>query len=487
MVSWRGLLFIDSYLPGLYIVNIMVDPKSLWRSVIDEIDVRMDSAPIKAWLAHTEGLRFEHDVLTVGCKHTYTRDFLRKNSEALLQEILANITKREVQLAWEILTPVVKTELDVPLFEQKQLTRTPSRGVSLQERISQSFSLERLNSTYTLDRYVVGSSNRVAYSAAQAVIENPGLSYNPLFIYGGTGVGKTHLMHSIGNGLKDSYTDMRVIYFTTEQFLNDFVEFLRQKKNMMEFRNRYRSADCILVDDIQFLGGKEGIQEEFYHTFNHLYQSGKQIILASDTLPDDISNLADRLASRFKGGLMVDINPPDYETRFAIIQAKSQELGMVMATRAVEMIADIMQGNIREIEGTLLKIKSELVAQDLQEVDIQLIQQLLGERQMIQKEQESRKKLTPELILGMVMDTYGVDMKDLCGKRRKKEIVIPRQLAMFMLRDELGMNYMDIGRLLGGRDHTTIMHGFEQIRTRIEQGDKALQSTVTTLRKELYG
>jgi len=465
----------------------MVDPKSLWRSVIDEVDVRMDSAPIKAWLAHTEGMHFEQGVLTVGCKHTYTRDFLRKNSESLLEEILANITKKEVKIVWEIVAPPVINDLDVPLFEQQQITQAAPRGVSLQERISQSFSLERLNSSYTLERYVVGSSNRVAYAAAQAVIENPGLSYNPLFIYGGTGVGKTHLMHSIGNGLKDKYSDMRVIYFTTEQFLNDFVEFLVQKKKMMEFRNRYRSADCILVDDIQFLGGKEGIQEEFYHTFNHLYQSGKQIILASDTLPDDISNLADRLASRFKGGLMVDINPPDYETRFAIIQAKAQELGMVMATRAVETIADIMQGNIREIEGTLLKIKSELVAQDLQEVDMQLIEQLLGERQVIQKEQEARKKLTPELILGMVMETYGVNMKDLCGKRRKKEIVIPRQLAMFMLRDELGMNYMDIGRLLGGRDHTTVMHGFEQIKTRIEKGDKALQSTVTTLRKELYG
>lgn len=465
----------------------MVDPKSLWRSVIDEVDVRMDSAPIKAWLAHTEGVKFEQDVLTVGCKHTYTRDFLRKNSESLLKEILAHVTKKDIDITWEILAPTVASELDVPLFEQEQTVRASARGATLQERISQSFNLERLNTTYTLERYVVGSSNRVAYAAAQAVIENPGMSYNPLFIYGGTGVGKTHLMHSIGNGLRDKYSDMRVIYFTTEQFLNDFVEFLVQKKKMMEFRNRYRSADCILVDDVQFLGGKEGIQEEFYHTFNHLYQSGKQIILASDTLPDDIANLAERLSSRFKGGLMVDINSPDYETRFAIIQAKAQELGMVMATRAIEAIADIIQSNIREIEGTLLKIKSELVAQDIQEVDLQLIQQLLGERQTLQKEQEARKRLSPELILGMVMDTYGVTMKDLCGKRRKKEIVVPRQLAMFMLRDELGMNYMDIGRLLGGRDHTTVMHGFEQVRIRIEQGDKALQSTLTTLRKELYG
>ncbi len=468
-------------------MNTMLDPKSLWKAVIDEVDVRTESAPTKAWLAHTEGLSIEDDVLTVGCKHTYTRDFLKKNSEELLKQILFHLTKRTIGINWDILPPKVNTTEEAPLFGQGNVASfTPTQGVSLNERISQSFNLERLNTQYTLERYVVGSSNRVAYAAAQAVIENPGLSYNPLFIYGGTGVGKTHLMHSIGNGLREKYPDMRVIYFTSERFLNDFVEFLVQKKKMMEFRNRYRSADCILVDDVQFLGGKEGIQEEFYHTFNHLYQSGKQIILASDTLPDDIANLAERLSSRFKGGLMVDINQPDYETRFAIIQSKAQELGMSMSSRAIEMMAELIQNNIREIEGTLLKIKSELVARDIHEVDLQLVQSLLGERQIEQREKESRKRLSPELILGMVMDTYSVTMKDLCGKRRKKEIVVPRQVAMFMLRDELGMSYVDIGRLLGGRDHTTIMHGFEQVRSRIDQGDKALQSTVTTFRKELY-
>jgi chromosomal replication initiator protein len=465
-------------------MNIMLDPKSLWKAVIDEVDVTIESAPVKAWLKQTQGLAFEADTFVVGCEHTYTRDFLQKNSHDLLVEILHRITKKEIDLSWKILPPKQAEETETPLFDQypSGMTRPPT-GATLYERVNREFDLERINTRYTLDRYIVGPSNRVAHAAAQAVIDNPGMAYNPLFVYGGTGVGKTHLLHAIGNGLKKNDPSLRIIYFTSEQFLNDFVEYLMKKKEMMAFRKRYRSADCILVDDVQFLGGKEAIQEEFYHTFNHLYQSGKQIILVSDRLPDDIANLADRLVSRFKGGLMVDINPPDYETRFAIIQTKAEELGLQLGGPAVELVADVIRNNIREIEGALLKIKSELIARDVDHVDLSLIEDILGKREVVR---EPQRKLTPELILGLITQSYGVTMKDLCGKRRKQEIVTPRQLAMFMLRDEIGMNYVDIGGVLGGRDHSTIIHGYEQVKKRIEDGDKTLQTTLTNLRKELY-
>lgn len=465
----------------------MLDPKSLWKAVIDEVDVTIESAPVKAWLKQTQGLSFEEDSFVVGCEHTYTRDFLQKNSQDLLLEILQRITKRNISLQWEILPPKQTRETEAPLFTGFDQAPTdsmrPSSGATLYERVSREFDLERINSNYTLERYIVGPSNRVAHAAAQAVIDNPGMAYNPLFMYGGTGVGKTHLMHAIGNGIKKHDPSLRIIYFTSEQFLNDFVEYLRTKKEMMTFRKRYRSADCILVDDVQFLGGKEAIQEEFYHTFNELYQSGRQIVLVSDRLPDDIANLADRLASRFKGGLMVDINAPDYETRSAIIQTKAEELGVQLGASAVELVADLIKSNIREIEGALLKIKSELIARDVAHVDLALIEDILGKRNMVR---EPRRKLTPELILSLITETYGVSMKEICGKRRKKEIVIPRQLAMFMLRDEIGMNYVDIGGVLGGRDHSTVIHGYEQVKRLIAGGDKALQATLTTLRKELY-
>ncbi|MCA9397232.1 ATP-binding protein, partial [candidate division WWE3 bacterium] len=324
----------------------MLDPKSLWKTVIDEVDVTIESAPIKAWLKQTEGLSIDDGVFVIGCEHTYTRDFLKKNSEQLLKDVLAKITKRPMDIQWEILPPKGKETAEAPLFDQQTVpVSTPRSGASLYEKISREFDLEQLNRNYTLNRYVVGPSNRVAHAAAQAIIDNPGLAYNPLFLYGGTGVGKTHLLHAIGNGIKEADPSMRVIYFTSEQFLNDFVEYLMKKKEMMAFRKRYRSADCILVDDVQFLGGKEAIQEEFYHTFNHLYQSGKQIILVSDRLPDDIANLADRLVSRFKGGLMVDINAPDFETRYAIIQSKSQELGVQLGSPAIELVADVIKSN----------------------------------------------------------------------------------------------------------------------------------------------
>ena len=463
----------------------MLDPKSLWKTVIDEVDVTIESAPIKAWLKQTEGLSIDDGVFVIGCEHTYTRDFLKKNSEQLLKDVLAKITKRPMDIQWEILPPKGKETAEAPLFDQQTVpVSTPRSGASLYEKISREFDLEQLNRNYTLNRYVVGPSNRVAHAAAQAIIDNPGLAYNPLFLYGGTGVGKTHLLHAIGNGIKEADPSMRVIYFTSEQFLNDFVEYLMKKKEMMAFRKRYRSADCILVDDVQFLGGKEAIQEEFYHTFNHLYQSGKQIILVSDRLPDDIANLADRLVSRFKGGLMVDINAPDFETRYAIIQSKSQELGVQLGSPAIELVADVIKSNIREVEGAILKIKSELIARDVDHVDVGLIEEILGPRQMVR---EPSRKITPEIILGLITETYGVSMKELCGRRRKQEIVTPRQLAMFMLRDELGLNYTDIGGIIGGRDHSTVMHGYDQIKSRIKDGDKSLQSTLTTLRKELYG
>ncbi|MCA9390156.1 chromosomal replication initiator protein DnaA [candidate division WWE3 bacterium] len=463
----------------------MLDPKSLWKAVIDEVDLSLDSAPVKAWLKQTEGVSFDGDTFVVGCEHTYTRDFLKQHSQVLLSDTLSKIAKKDLELDWKILPPKTPEITEEPLFDQAPTVQVrPASGATLYEKVSREFDLEHLNMNYTLDRYVVGPSNRVAHAAAQAIIDNPGMAYNPLFIYGGTGVGKTHLVHAIGNGLKKSDPSFRVVYFTSEQFLNDFVEYLMKRKEMMAFRKRYRSADCILVDDVQFLGGKEAIQEEFYHTFNHLYQSGKQIVLVSDRMPDDIVNLADRLVSRFKGGLMVDINAPDYETRFAIIQSKADELGIRLGASAVELIADLIKSNIREIEGALLKIKSELIARDVDHVDMQLIEDILGKREIVR---EPSRKLTPELILGLIIDTYGVTMKEICGRRRKKEVVIPRQLAMFMLRDELGLNYVDIGGILGGRDHSTVMHGYDQVKKRIEDGDKALQATLTGLRKELYG
>lgn len=474
----------------------MLDPTLLWKTVVDEVDVRVNSAPISAWLKQTKGISFNNGEIVVGCEHAYTRDFLQRQIGDVLNEVATKLAKEPVSVSWKIISPEMKQNADTPLFSQ-QILQTTNRspqpgGVSLREKISHEFSLEQLNENYTLDKYVVGQSNRVAHAAARAVIENSGSAYNPLFIYGSTGVGKTHLMHAIGNGIRAGDPGAKVLYFTSEQFLNDLVEILTQKKQMVDFRKKYRSADCILVDDVQFFGGKESTQEEFYHTFNHLYQTGKQIVLASDRLPDDISNLADRLVSRFKGGLMVDIGNPDYETRFAIIYEKGFQLGLNLSNQVIELVSNLIPSNIREIEGALLKIKSEIVARGVSEVSIDMVRDMLGvDEHNVADDRKityghPRKKLTPELIFSLVTDEYGVSMRDLCGKRRKREIVVPRQLAMFMLRDELGMNYVDIGQLLGGRDHTTVMYGFDQVKKKIQGGDDELQKTLTKLRKEIY-
>lgn len=337
----------------------------------------------------------------------------------------------------------------------------------------------RLNPKYVFERFVIGASNRFAHAAAVAVAEAPAKAYNPLFIYGESGLGKTHLLHAIGHEALQLHDGFEVLYVSSEKFTNELIRSIRQQSTE-EFRNRYRSIDILMIDDIQFIAGKESTQEEFFHTFNELYQSGKQIIVSSDRHPKNIPTLHDRLRSRFEGGLIADVQAPDFEMRAAILNAKGQALGIHVPTDVLEYVARKVQSNIRELEGALNKIialaqlfntpiRMEIAAQALNDADLEA----------------RRAKITPEGIINQVTSHFKVSLAEIRGRGRSKDIVVPRQVAMYLLREETGASLVEIGQLLGGRDHSTVMHGIARMEKGLET-DSSLRSHVNAIREQLY-
>ncbi len=461
-------------------------PENLWEQVLATLEIELDQSIVATWLNKTRLFETDENRLLIACQDAYATEIIKNRYSDLIQKTVYDLTGKKFRFSFRSQPESTETITKGPLFDQ-----LPSQTTENSQQITAAVNLQttprntNLNPNYTFDNFVVGNSNRVAHAAAMSVVENPGSVYNPLLIYGGTGVGKTHLLHAIGTDLQRKNQNWQITYLTSEKFLNDFIDHIRNTKKMSDFRTMYRSMDVLLMDDVQFLGGnKEGTQEEFYHTFNELHQAGRQIVLASDRDPEEIEGLASRLISRLRGGLMVNIGMPDYETRIAIIITKSAELGMTLDPQMVEFVADLTPDNIREIEGTLLKIKSLALAQD-EPITLGLIRSALQDTRSTKR--SPSRKITPETILNLVTQTFDTTIKDLCGRRRKKEIVIPRQMAMFLLRNEIGMNLEDIGRILGGRDHTTVMHGCEKISSEIDENhNNYLKSQLRIIRETLY-
>ena len=453
---------------------------NLWEQTLASLELELDPAVISTWFKNTHLYETTEDRLIVACSDTYSKNIIHTRYAETIMSTLKRLKGTSVTI--EFIVKPTKAEpkpVTGPLFDEAPQSAIQSYTSNSIQYIPNT----NLNDTYTLDNYVVGVSNRVVHAAATSIIDTPGTIYNPLFIYGTTGVGKTHLLHAIGNSLHNKNPHFRIIYATTERFVNDLIDHIRQKKEMRNFRDLYRTADVLLIDDIQFLSGKESSQEEFYHTFNELYQSGRQIVIASDREPSQIDRLADRLVSRFKGGLITMITPPDYETRLAIVTRKAREDGLPLSMPICEYIAEQSNENIRELHGLMLQLKSHAVTRN-EPINLALVRSLFNPTD---KESVPRKRITAEHVLELVTDQFGTTMKELCGKRRKREVVVPRQLAMFLLRNELGMNLEAIGHILGGRDHTTVMHGCDRIKSSIENDNNThLRSQLLTIRQQLY-
>lgn len=417
-----------------------MDNLRLWHKFLQAVKPLVGPNNFKAYFLKTLLKSIVEDTIVLNAPSAFIRESLEQKYKIQIEEVFAKLLERKVKVSFSV--------------KEAALENPDTDGSFFQPVVSQTL---QLNPKYTLENFVVGPTNNLAYAAAQAVVANPGTSYNPLFIYGGTGVGKTHLMLAIGNAVSKKNPHFKVNSCSSEKFTNDYVVAL-QTKQFGTFRNRYRGADILLIDDIQFFSGREGTQEEFFHTFNELSSRNSQIVITSDRPPFEIAKLEDRLKSRFQGGLMVDIQIPDFDTRVAILKNKCAERGSLLEEACLNLIAASVETNARDLEGKLIQILQSLKTKNLPPTE-ENIRELLG-----QKQNGELKKLTPKQVVAKICDYFAIKQTDLTGPKRQKGLVLPRHLTMYLLSEELGLTVEKIGEILGGRDHTTVMHGRDKIK-----------------------
>ena len=435
-----------------------MDLNQLWKNTQEELKILLAPAPFQTFVAKTHLISFENNKATIACSNAYLVDMNRRRYYQLFKTALDNQTKTD-----NILDFILKEIPD----DDKPNKKIPKNNLSLfdtprPDSPTLAFTKANLHPKYTFTTLVVGNSNNFAFAAAQGIVKTPGLLYNPFFIWGGVGVGKTHLMQAIGHELLKNNPELKIRYFPAETFGNDLINALKAK-NMNQFKDKYRNLDCILVDDIQFIAGKEYIQEEFFHTFNALHMAGKQIVLTSDRKPSEIQSLEDRLVSRFMGGLTVDIQLPDFEMRVAIINQKAEEKGIRITPEASQYLADSIVSNIRDIEGKLQEVSVQAMANRAGEIDLEFTKNYFSGSSSISTTQDLSSKLTPRHIISVCAKHFDIKTGDLCGKSRKKELVEARHITAYLLLTEINLPLEEVGRLLGGRDHTSIMHARDKI------------------------
>jgi chromosomal replication initiator protein len=415
---------------------------TVWRSVLAEIEVSVSRGNFVTWFKNTELLEERDGHVTIAVPNVFARQQFEIKYNDTIKELLAKHGVNASKISYTFSKAQKKADPQIKQSSAPSVSR-PQHG--------QQF---KLNEKYTFETFIVGSSNELAYAACQAIAANPGTKYNPLFIYGGVGLGKTHLVQAVGNGIKEHHPDARIVYISTETFVSEFLDSIRFKKQ--GFADKYRNADVLIVDDIQFIAGKEKTQEEFFHTFNALHQANKQIILSSDKSPKAIPTLEERLRSRFEWGMAIDVQAPDFETRQAILQAKAQAIGANLSPQVVEYLAKNIQTNIRELEGALNQLLAFCELRQL-EPDLITAQSLLKGRQ------HRPRSITPKMIVERTAQHFDISFKEITGPKRDKDIVLPRQVAMYLLRNELHLSFPKIARELGRSDHTTALHSIDKI------------------------
>ncbi len=434
-----------------------------WQAALGQLQMEMPRATFDTWVRDAELLTYEDGVFVVGVQNAYARDWLEDRLLSTVKRVLTGIMGRTVDVRFAVWQSESAEE------EPAAALPTASPTSSRLGRFSQ------LNSRYTFESFVVGPSNRLAHAAAQAVAEKPARAYNPLFVYGGVGLGKTHLLHAVGNA--SIAAGINVLYVTSEEFTNDLINAIRNHTTD-SFRERYRSIDILLIDDIQFIAGKESTQEEFFHTFNALHGQDKQLVISSDRPPKALVTLEERLRSRFEWGLAADIQPPDFETRVAILRSKAERAGRQVEPQYLEMIARRVQSNIRELEGALTRV---LAFSDLNDTALSadLVEATLSDLM------PRGSPLSPDRIIAAVASQFGVDEDQLLSRDRSQQIALPRQVAMYLIRQETDASLPQIGEVLGGRDHTTVMYGCGKIAELLET-DEGIRRQVMAVRERLF-
>ena len=435
-----------------------INTKQLWKNCLLKIESGMSKANFSTWFRNTSISKEENGVIYIGVPNEFVRDWLINKYHKLITKTIAE--NYENMRAVEYI--IIKIE-------------NPKQEIIINETIEKELPLRdlyinpenNLNPRYHFNSFIVGTFNELAYAASQAIIESPGTKYNPFFIYGGTGLGKTHLIQAVGNSIKDKYPDKKVHYMTLEKFATDFINSLQGNK-ANSFKEKYRKYDLLIIDDIQFIGKMEKIQEELFHTFNTFYENNKQIIFSSDKHPNYIPELADRLKSRFAAGMIVDVTEPEYESRLAIIKVRLRELNIVLEEDLIEYVATSIQGNIRELEGSLnliicqYRLKNK--APTLTEV-----------KNLLKNSMKPKKNMAIKDVVKIVAEYYKLEEMSIYEKTRKKEIVKTRQIIMYLLREDFSVSYPLIGQKLGGKDHTTVMHSCVKIKEDLKNDPQLIQ------------
>ncbi|TMF74590.1 MAG: chromosomal replication initiator protein DnaA [Chloroflexi bacterium] len=451
--------------------------KQLWTAALGELQVGLSRAQYDTWFKDTQVVSEEDDVFLIGVPNAFAREWLESKFRPQVRAALQHLLGRTVDVRFVTSSGTSSAGARTSAAPGMAAPASgPGQQAGGQERREAG---ALLNARYTFSTFVVGSNNRLAHAAALSVAERPGHSYNPLFVYGGSGLGKTHLMHAIGHAVIARHPKKRVAYATSEKFTNEFINSIRAQKGE-EFRERYRRIDVLLIDDIQFIAGKEGTQEEFFHTFNAIHEEGKQIVMSSDRPPKAITQLEDRLRSRFEWGLIADISAPDLETRIAILRAKAEAQNVAVPPPVIDFLAQRIVSNIRELEGALTRIVAFATLQAVP-VTTQLAQEML--QNLLYN--PHRKSLSPERIVETVARYYGVPLDQIKGKARDKQVVLPRQIAMYLMREETEAPLLRIGEALGGRDHSTVLHGCEKIEREMAENDD-FRRDVGAVRELLY-
>ncbi len=439
-----------------------------WQSVLGQLQMEMPRASFDTWVRDTKPLSYQDGTLTIGVRNAYARDWLESRLASTVSRLLVGIMNASVAVNFI----VNGNDSEVIADEVSPSSGQPESAAVIEQPARPS----NMNPRYLFETFVVGPGNRLAHAACLAVAEKPARAYNPLFLYGGVGLGKTHLLHAIGNACHAR--GLNVLYVSSEEFTNDMINAIRTHTNQA-FREKYRSADVLLVDDIQFIAGKESTQEEFFHTFNTLHGQDKQIIVSSDRPPKSLNTLDERLRSRFEWGLTADIQPPDLETRLAILRSKAERTGRQVPDEILEAVARRVQSNIRELEGALNRI---LAFADLSGAHLssQLVEVALADLL------PQRSDVQPEKIIELVAKEWQTSVEALLGRDRSQKVAQPRQVAMYLLRKETDASLPQIGEVLGGRDHTTVMYAIEKITSDIETKTD-LRKRVVNIKQQLYG
>ena len=454
----------------------------IWSQVQEELRFQLAKRTYDMWLKNTSVVSADGGTFRIGVPSKLAKDWLEDRFSGLIQETLQAVTGSEVDIDF-VISPSGHRHVVSPLDDDGDPASENGHenGVDAATEVAtvSAVAPSELNARFRFSSFVVGHNSQFAHAAAKAVAEAPGDSYNPLFLYGGVGLGKTHLMHAIGHEVHDRFPRKRVVYMTSEQFTNEVISSIATAR-MGEFRHKYRTVDVLLIDDVQFLAGKDRTKEEFFHTFNALHEINKQIVISSDRPPKEIPTLEDRLRSRFEWGLIADIQPPDFETRLAILHSKLGDNGSLIPEEVLSFIAHKVQRNIRELEGALTRVQA-FAAVHQRQVDEEEAARLLAD--IIPA--GTRKPINVERIQALVADYYNVTLDDMKGKRRDKHIVFPRQVAMFLVREETPSSLPAIGKAFGGRDHTTALHSIEKIANELKE-DERLRYEVQAIRERLY-